>query len=95
MTMPHPGEILREEFLKPFGLSAHKLATDLRVPATRINDITRERRGVSADTALRLARYFDTTPVFWMNLQSLYDLEVAEAKRGNEIRQYVKTLDAA
>ncbi len=65
----HPGEILREEFLMQLGLSAHALAQALRVPATRISDLVNERRAVTADTALRLARYFGTTPEFWLNLQ--------------------------
>jgi addiction module HigA family antidote len=70
----HPGEILREEFLKPMELSAYKLAKRLHVPAPRINDIVLEKRGISADTAVRLARFFGTTEQFWMNLQSSYDL---------------------
>jgi addiction module HigA family antidote len=74
----HPGEILTEEFMKPLGLSINRVARDLRVPVTRIAEIVHGRRGVSSDTALRLARYFGTTPEFWMNLQSAYDLEVAE-----------------
>ena len=74
----HPGEILREEFMKPLKLSMNKLALDLRVPVTRIADILHERRGITPDTALRLARYFKNAPVFWMNLQVRYDLEVAE-----------------
>ena len=74
----HPGEILREEFLKPLGLSARKLAKLLAIPAPRINDILLERRGVSAETALRLAHYFDTTPKFWLNMQISYELKKAE-----------------
>jgi addiction module HigA family antidote len=70
----HPGEMLREEFMKPLGLTMNKLALDLRVPVTPIGDIVHERRGITADTALRLARYFNNTPEFWMNLQSWYDL---------------------
>ena len=73
----HPGEVLREEFLEPLGLSAHALAIALRVPAPRVNDLVRERRSITPDTALRLARYFGTTPQFWMNLQASYDLKVA------------------
>src|SRR5258708_35030160 len=73
----HPGEILREEFMKPLALSMNKLALALRVPVTRIADILGERRGISADTALRLARYFNNAPIFWMNLQIRYDLEIA------------------
>jgi len=74
----HPGEILREEFLVPLNLSANALAIALGVPAPRINDIARERRGVTADTALRLARYFGTSAEFWMGLQADYDLRLAE-----------------
>lgn len=81
----HPGEILREEFLVPLGMSAHALALELRVPAPRINDIVRERRAITPDTALRLARYFGTTPQFWMNLQISYDLKFAEKKNGLKI----------
>ena len=73
----HPGEILREEFLSPLGMSAHQLAMSLRVPATRINDIVNEKRGITADTALRLSRYFGTTPKFWMIMQASWELEVA------------------
>ncbi|MEW6294350.1 MAG: HigA family addiction module antitoxin [Pseudomonadota bacterium] len=73
----HPGEILREEFLVPLNLSANALAIALGVPAPRINDIARERRGITADTALRLARYFGTSAEFWMGLQADYDLRIA------------------
>jgi addiction module HigA family antidote len=72
----HPGEILSEEFMTPHGLSMNRIARDLRVPVTRIADIVHGRRGVSGDTALRLARYFGTTPEFWMNAQTAYDLGV-------------------
>src|SRR5579864_6257694 len=82
----HPGEILREEFMKPLGLSMNKLALDLRVPVTRIAEIFHERRAITTDTALRLGRYFHTTPVFWMNLQVRYDLEVA----GDELAQRIE-----
>jgi len=85
----HPGEILREEFLVPLGLSANALSMALRVPATRINDIVRQRRAITPDTALRLGRYFDTTPEFWLNLQSTYDLKQAEQALGQTIRQEV------
>ena len=81
----HPGEILREEYLAPLGISAHALAMALRVPAPRINDIVRERRAVTPDTALRLARYFDTTAQFWLNLQSAFDLKLAENEAGSRI----------
>lgn len=73
----HPGEFLREDFLVPLGLSANALALALRVPVTRISEILRERRGITADTALRLARYFGTTPDFWMKMQMSYDLALA------------------
>ena len=77
MPPVHPGEILREDFMKPLGLTINKLALELRVPATRIGEIVHERRRISADTALRLARYFNTNPEFWLNLQNFYDLEVS------------------
>jgi len=74
----HPGEILREEFMKPLGLSMNKLAMELRVPVTRIADIVAERRGITASTALRLGRYFGTTAEMWINLQAKFDLRRAE-----------------
>jgi len=77
MPPVHPGEILHEDFMKPLGLSINKLALELRVPATRIGEIVHERRRITADTALRLARYFRTNPEFWLNLQNFYDLEVS------------------
>jgi len=73
----HPGEIIKEEYLEPLGMSVSALAIALRVPAPRINDVVRQKRGVSIDTALRLARYFNTTAQFWMNLQISYDLKIA------------------
>ena len=73
----HPGEILMEEFLRPLGISQNKLGRDLGVPAQRISDIVRGKRSITVDTALRLAKYFKTTPQFWLNLQSHYDLEMA------------------
>jgi addiction module HigA family antidote len=85
----HPGEILREEFLAPFEMSAHALAQALRVPATRINDIANEKRGITADTALRLARYFGTTPEFWMNLQAAFDLRATAAEAQEAIKREV------
>jgi addiction module HigA family antidote len=75
----HPGEILKEEFMRPLGLSSRKLAGLLGVPAPRINDIVLERRGISAETALRLAHYFNTTPKFWMNMQIAFELRKAES----------------
>ncbi|MCK9377411.1 MAG: HigA family addiction module antitoxin [Syntrophobacterales bacterium] len=77
----HPGEVLLEEYLKPLGISQNRLARDLGVPAQRINDIIRKKRAVTVDTALRLARYFHTTPQFWLNLQMHYDLELARDSR--------------
>jgi addiction module HigA family antidote len=91
----HPGEILREEYLVPLGMSAHALAMALRVPAPRINDIVRERRAVTSDTALRLARFFGTTAQFWVNLQSSYDLKQTEIEHGEEINQDVRPLQMA
>jgi antitoxin HigA-1 len=91
----HPGEILREEFLAPLGMSAHELALALRVPATRINDIVNERRGITADTALRLSRYFGTTSRFWMNMQASYELEVAEDRLGKTVMREVLPRTAA
>jgi len=85
----HPGEILREDFLLPLGLSMNRLALDLRVPVTRIAEIVRERRGVTPDTALRLARYFNTSARFWLNLQTAYDLEVAEDELAQSIDREV------
>ncbi|MGE0650529.1 MAG: HigA family addiction module antitoxin [Alphaproteobacteria bacterium] len=87
----HPGEVLREEFMAPLGLSANALALELHVPATRIGEIIRIRkpRAVTPDTALRLARYFRTTPDFWMNLQAAYDLSVAQSRVGGKIRKQV------
>jgi addiction module HigA family antidote len=87
----HAGEILREEFLVPLGISAHALAMELKVPAPRINDIVRERRSITPDTALRLARYFGTTPQFWLNLQTSYELKIAERKMGKKIQREVHT----
>ena len=81
----HPGEILREEFLKPLSLSAYELAKRLRVPAPRINDIVLERRGISADTAVRLSRFFGMTEQFWLNLQSAYEVSRVRAEHGAEI----------
>ncbi len=78
----HPGEVLNEEFLVPLGISQHALALAMGVPATRISDIVRGRRSISADTALRLGRYFDTSPQFWLNLQVLFDLEEAAMAAG-------------
>jgi addiction module HigA family antidote len=91
----HPGEILRQEFMKPLGLSMNKLALALRVPVTRIAEIVHQRRAITTDTALRLGRYFKTTPVFWMNLQVRYDLEVAEDEQAEKIARDVQPLEAS
>lgn len=85
----HPGEILREEFLEPLGMSAHALAMALRVPAPRVNDIVRERRGVTPDTAMRLARYFGGDAESWLSLQVAYDLRVAEIASADKIAKEV------
>ena len=87
----HPGEVLREEFMNPLGLSANATALALRVPATRIGDILRAEhpRAVSTDTAIRLARYFGTTPEFWLNLQAAHDLSLVLVERGPAIERDV------
>jgi len=81
----HPGEILREEFLKPMKISAYELAKQLHVPAPRVNDIVLERRGITADTALRLARFFGTTEQFWLGLQDAYEVSRLKADRADEL----------
>ena len=83
----HPGEILREEFLKPMKLSAYEVAKRLLVPAPRINDIVLERRGITADTAIRLSRFFRTTEQFWLNLQGAYEVSRVKAERGAELER--------
>jgi addiction module HigA family antidote len=90
----HPGEILNEEYMKPYRLSMNRLALDLRVPVTRIADIVAERRAITPDTALRLARYFKTTPQFWLNLQTKFDLEVAEDQHLARIERDVQPIEA-
>lgn len=87
----HPGEILLEEFLIPMGISQTKLALDIRVPAPRINGIVHGRRSITADTALRLGRYFKMEPQFWMNLQSNYDLGMAENGIWNKVKKLIPT----
>jgi addiction module HigA family antidote len=86
----HPGEILHEEFLAPLGISQYRLAKDTGVPPRRINEIVRGSRAVTADTALRLARYFGTSERFWLNLQTRYDLEVEKDRLGPRLRREVK-----
>lgn len=86
----HPGEVLRLDFMEPLRLSMNRLALDLHVPVTRIAEIVHERRGITPDTALRLARYFNTSAGFWMNLQSVYDLEVAADRLSRTIEREVR-----
>jgi addiction module HigA family antidote len=86
----HPGEMLREDFMKPLGLSSNALAMELRVPVTRISEIVRERRGITADTALRLARYFNMSAEFWMRLQMDYDLECAADAEETAIHEGIR-----
>jgi addiction module HigA family antidote len=90
-----PGEILEEDFLKPLGLSQYRLAKDICVPARRINEIVKGERAITADTALRLGRYFKMSAQFWLNLQSHYDLEVEEARLGRRLEREVKVLAVA
>lgn len=86
----HPGEILLEEFLKPMGISQYRLAKDIGVPAMRINKIVREERGISANTALRLARYFGMSVEFWVNLQSHYEIEKAKMELSDRLEEEVR-----
>jgi antitoxin HigA-1 len=91
MPPVHPGEILREDFMKPLALTLNKLALELRVPATRIGEIVHERRRITAETALRLARYFHTNAEFWLSLQNFYDLEVTRRSgKASEIERQVQ-----
>ena len=89
----HPGEVLREDFMKPLGLTVNKLALELHVPATRIGEIVHERRRITAETALRLARYFNTNAEFWLNLQNFFDLEVT--KRSGKISEIERQVHPA
>src|SRR5437764_7561380 len=91
----HPGEILLEEFLRPLGLSQYRLAKDVSVPPRRINEIVKGLRAVSADTALRLSRYFGTSDRFWLNLQNRYDLEVEKDRLGKRLQSEVRPLPRA
>ena len=96
MPPVHPGEILRLDFMKPVGLTVNRLALELHVPATRIGEIVHERRRITADTALRLARYFQTNAEFWLNLQNFYDLEVSRrSASASEIERRVRPASAA
>jgi antitoxin HigA-1 len=92
MSPIHPGEILKEEFLVPLGMSEYRLAKDISVPARRINEIVHRERSITADTALRLARYFDVTPEFWLGLQLKYDLEVRKDISARKIKREVSVL---
>ena len=91
----HPGEILREEFLLPLGISQYRLAKEIHVPARRINEIVLEKRGISADTALRLGRYFGTTALLWINLQARYDLEIARETLADKLETEIKPFGKA
>lgn len=97
MTMkpPHPGETIKEEFLVPLGMSVNALARELGIGTTRLSEIVRGRRGVTADTALRLARYFGTTPELWVNLQTFYELRMTQRRSGRTIERQVKPRQAA
>ncbi len=88
----HPGEVLQEEFLKPLGISQYRLARDINVASRRINEIIHGKRAISADTALRLARYFRTADRFWLNLQARYDLEVERDRLGPRLEREVSVL---
>ena len=91
----HPGEILLEEFLEPIGISQYRLAKDISVPARRINEIVHGKRSISADTALRLSRYFDMTEQFWMSLQGRYDLELEKDRLGARLDSEVRSMREA
>ena len=95
MSPIHPGEILAQEFLEPFEVSQYRLAKDISVPPRRINEIVHGKRAITADTALRLARYFGTTERFWMNLQARYDLEVEKDRLGPRLKREVVALRKA
>jgi addiction module HigA family antidote len=91
----HPGEVLLEDFMKPLGLSQYRVAQDIGVPALRISQIVHGKRAITADTAMRLSRYFGTSPDVWLRLQTRYDLEVAEREHGMRIDREVKALASA
>ena len=95
MAPIHPGEILMEEFLKPMGVTQYRLSKDINVPPRRINEIAHGHRSISADTALRLGKYFNMSPQFWLNLQSHYDLEIERDKIGNRLDNEVHVLAVA
>lgn len=91
----HPGEVLLEEFLNPLGISQYRIAKDISVPARRINEIVHGKRSITADTALRLARYFGTSEKFWLNLQARYDLEVQKDRLGDRLEREVAVIAQA
>ena len=91
----HPGEVLLEEFLKPMEISQNRLALEIGVPPRRINEIVLEKRRITADTALRLARYFGTSPQFWLGLQNDYDLDITEKELGNRLKRQIKSFAKA
>jgi addiction module HigA family antidote len=95
IPFPHPGETIQEDYLRPLGMSINRLAIELRVPATRMTEVVKGRRGITADTALRLARYFNTTPKFWLNLQVSYDLARAAEEKLDQIASTVRPRSAA
>lgn len=95
MPPVHPGEILLEEFLNPMGITQYRLAKDINVPARRINEIVHGKRAITANTALRLGKYFNMSPQFWVNLQSHYDLEVESDNIADELEGEVKVFEAA
>lgn len=95
LTPIHPGEILREEFMRPLGLSSNALSKAIGVTPARVNEIVRERRGITADTALRLARYFGTDTQSWLNLQQRYEIELAKDALGGELARIKPMADAA
>jgi addiction module HigA family antidote len=95
LTNITPGEILEEEFLRPNGITQYRLAKDIAVPPRRINEIIKGERAITADTALRLGRYFQMSPQFWLNLQAHYDLELVQDRLGSRLKKEVKVLAAA
>jgi len=94
MKPVHPGEVLQEEFLTPMGISQYRLAKDISVPARRINEIVQGKRAITADTALRLARFFGTSPEFWVNLQAHYDLEIEKDRLADSLTRDVRVYAA-
>ncbi|WP_250901830.1 MULTISPECIES: HigA family addiction module antitoxin [unclassified Dyella] len=94
MRAIHPGEVIREDYLAPLQMSPNALAQALRVPATRIHEIVKERRSITAETAVRLGKYFSTSPELWMNLQSSYDLRKAQETIGAQVEKEVIPLDS-